>query len=883
MHLNYRWKMIKFRDISLAVLLVCCSCSKNVEYPFRDMTLPIDRRVEDLVSRLTLQEKVAQMASAAPAIERLGIPAYDWQNECLHGVGKLADYKVTVYPQPIGLAATWDKAVIQQMADNIAEEGRAIYHDAVKRGNRGSYYGLTYWAPNINIFRDPRWGRGHETFGEDPYLTGTLGKAFVKGLQGDDSTYLKASACAKHYAVHSGPESLRHSFNAEVNSYDLGDTYLPAFRDLIIDGDVSGVMCAYNAYAGRPCCGNDVLMMDILRNKWGFQGYVTSDCGAIDDFYKFHHTHSDTISAAVDAVLHGTDLDCIRDIAFRTLVQAIKEGRIKEQNIDEAVKRLFTVRFKLGMFDADDKVKYAQIPLSVLESSEHQSLALKAARESVVLLKNKQNVLPLNKKLDKIAVVGPNADTDLGLLGNYHGYPTRAMTILEAIRAKVSPHTTVYYEKMVDHLSVDDFKPIDFSNQCSYNGQKGFYAEYFNNTVFEGTPVTRQENKIDLHYRGEVKVVNKISSLAFSVRYTTVFTPQKSGEYTLNLDTDKRFILSIDNNVCLDARSGKAKSDGKYTYRFESGKKYKIKVEAIMKGRHGDLTFEIGKTQVPTFRELAERVNDADAIIFVGGISPALEGEQNGVKCKGFEDGDRTTIMLPEVQTALMKELKNTGKPVVFVMMTGSAIAINWENDHIPAIINAWYGGQAGGIAVADVLFGDYNPSGRLPVTFYKKDSDLPAFTEYSMEGRTYRYFKGTPLYPFGYGLSYTSFTYSKLDVAETVTTKDSLTVKIDITNTGNLSGEDVVQLYITHLDKEPYLPIRSLKGFERVYLQKGETRTVSFVLSPRDLATFNDFSECTVRPGKVKLCVGGGQPDSGVSVLEKVIHIKGDVNLLPF
>lgn len=875
--------MIKCKDISLAVLLVCSSCSKPIEYPFRDMSLPIEQRVEDLVSHLTLEEKVAQMASASPAIERLRIPAYDWQNECLHGVGKLADYKVTVYPQPIGMAATWDKEAVQQTADYIAEEGRAIYGDALKRGNHGSYYGLTYWAPNINIFRDPRWGRGHETFGEDPYLTGVLGKAFVKGLQGNDSTCLKASACAKHYAVHSGPESLRHEFNTEVSAYDLWDTYLPAFRDVIVEGKVSGVMCAYNAYAGRPCCGNDLLMMDILRNKWVFKGYVTSDCGAIDDFYKYHHTHPDTISAAADAVLHGTDLDCIRDVTFKTLVQAVREGRIQEREIDKAVKRLFTVRFKLGMFDEEDKVKYAQIPLSVLESDSHTSLALRMARESIVLLKNEERVLPLKKSLAKIAVIGPNADTDLGLLGNYHGYPSRIVTVLDAIKAKVSPQTAVYYEKMIDHLAIDDFKPMDVFNQCSYKGRKGFYTEYFGNTTFDGIPEIRQEEKIDLHYRGEIKIINDLSSLAFAVRYTTEFIPQTSGEYTLNLDTDKRFVLSVNDKVCLDARLGKAKANGKYTCRFEAGKAYEIKIEAILKGRHGDLSFEIGKTCVPTYTELAKRVKDADAIIFVGGISPALEGEQNGVQCQGFEDGDRTTIALPEVQTTLLKELKKTGKPVVFVMMTGSAIAANWENDNIPAIVNAWYGGQAGGQAVADVLFGDYNPSGRLPVTFYKADSDLPSFTDYSMEGRTYRYFKGQPLYPFGYGLSYTSFAYEKLDAAEIVGTKDSLTVKIDVINTGALRGEEVVQLYVTHLDKEPYLPLRALKGFSRVALQPGERKTVGFVLSPRDLATFNDFSECSMRPGKIKISVGGGQSGSGALVLEKEIHIEGDVNLLPF
>lgn len=513
---------------------------------------------------------------------------------------------------------------------------------------------MTYWSPNVNIFRDPRWGRGHETFGEDPYLTTVLGKEFVKGLQGDDPHYLKASACAKHYAVHSGPETARHEFNTEVSTYDLWDTYLPAFRDLVTEAGVSGIMCAYNAYAGRPCCGNDLPMMDVLWNQWNFRGYVTSNCGAIDDFYKYHQTHPDTVSAAVDAVLHGTDLDCIRDIAFKTLAEAVRDNRIDEKAIDLAVKRLFTIRFRLGMFDPDEKVPYTRIPLSVLECEAHQAHALKMARQSIVLLKNEENILPLSKSIDKIAVIGPNAAAELDLLGNYHGYPSKVTSIVEAIRQKVSPHTTVQYEKMIDHLAVDSFVPISDAGRYSYEGKSGFLAEYYPKSDLSGEAVVRQEKSIDLRYLGYQEIVEGVWSGNFTVRYTTCFTPDRSDLYTLNLDTDKRFRLFVDDTLCIDASQGKAKADGKYTLRMEKDHSYKITIEAVMRGRHGSLSFQIGKLATPSLQELALRVKDADVIVFAGGISPALEGEQNGVDCTGFQDGDRTTIALPAIQTAFM-------------------------------------------------------------------------------------------------------------------------------------------------------------------------------------------------------------------------------------
>ncbi len=693
---------------------------KHYTYNFQDPGLPIETRVNDLVSKLTLEEKVGQMLNSAPAVDRLGIPAYNWWNECLHGVAR-TKFKVTVYPQAIGMAATFDKNSLHTMADYTAEEGRAINNESVKKNDRSIYLGLTYWTPNINIFRDPRWGRGQETYGEDPYLTGAMGKAFVTGLQGDDPKYLKAAACAKHYAIHSGPEPSRHVFNVEVSDYDLWDTYLPAFRNLVVNAKVAGVMCAYNAFKGQPCCGNDLLMTAILRNDWHFTGYVTSDCGAIDDFYERHKTSPDAEDAAADAVLHGTDVEC-GNRTYKTLISAVKDGKITEQQLDVSLKRLFTIRFRLGMFDPPELDKYSQIPLTVLESPAHQAQALKMAQQSIVLLKNQDHTLPLSKSLKKIAILGPNADNAKSILGNYNGTPSQLITALAGIKAKVGANTEVVYEQGTD---------------------------------FTGSP--------------DVK---------------------------------------------------------------------------------------------PDYDAVANRVKDADAIVFIGGISPQLEGEEMKVSKPGFSGGDRTTIALPQAQTDLLKALKSTGKPVVFVMMTGSAIAIPWEAENIPAIVNAWYGGQSAGTAIADVLFGDYNPAGRLPVTFYKSDNDLPKFDDYSMNNRTYRYFTGKPLYGFGYGLSYTTFQYDDLVVSPNVKQGQKLTITAKITNTGKMDGEEVAELYLSHVNTTVKAPIRALKGFDRIFLKAGETKVIKFELSPQDLSLIDVHGAAIQPKGKLKVTVGGRQPD---------------------
>ena len=701
---------------------------KKFDYPFQDPSLSISERVNDLVSRLTLDEKVNQMLNSAPAIERLGIPPYDWWNESLHGVAR-TKYPTTSYPQAIGMAATFDVDAMKKMGDFTSDEGRAIHNESLRKKDYSRYTGLTYWTPNINIFRDPRWGRGQETYGEDPFLTATIGTAFVTGLQGDDSKYLKAAACAKHYAIHSGPESSRHTFDVNVSNHDLWDTYLPAFHQLVVNAKVAGVMCAYNAYQGQPCCGSDKLMVDILRNQWNFKGYVTSDCGAIDDFYQTHKMFPDAESSATDAVLHGTDVEC-GNHTYKSLIQAVKDGKLTEKDIDVSLKRLFTIRFRLGMFDPASMVKYAQIPISNLESQPHKDLALKMAKEAIVLLRNtpvsgqQNNLLPLNKNLKHIAVLGPNADNANTQLGNYIGHPSVVTTVLQGIKDKLK-NADIFYSKATEFVSTE---PQDFS-------------------------------------------------------------------------------------------------------------------------------------------KLIDSIKDADVIIYVGGISPRLEGEEMKVHTPGFSGGDRTSINLPAVQTEFLKALKATGKPIVFVMMTGSAIAIPWEEENIPAILNAWYGGEAAGTAVADVLFGDYSPSGKLPVTFYKSDSDLPPFEDYSMANRTYRYFKGDPLYPFGFGLSYTKFTYSDLKLSKTksdsyrINKNETVTAEVTVTNQGKMKSDEVVQLYVSHLSSEENVPLYSLKGFKRIFLAPGVSQKIKFTITPDMMKLVNEQGESVLNSGNIKISIGESLP----------------------
>ena len=854
-------KKLKYQILVL-ISLWCTAQNKDPKFPFQNTDLSFEERVENLVSQLTLEEKVAQMLNAAPAIPRLGIPAYDWWNETLHGVAR-TPFKTTVFPQAIAMAATFDKNSLFKMADYSALEGRAIYNKAVELNRTNErYLGLTYWTPNINIFRDPRWGRGQETYGEDPYLTAVLGDAFVKGLQGDDPKYLKAAACAKHYAVHSGPESLRHTFDVDVTPYELWDTYLPAFKKLVTNSKVAGVMCAYNAFRTQPCCASDILMNDILRNQWKFTGYATSDCWAIDDFFKNHKTHPDAASASADAVLHGTDIDCGTD-AYKSLVQAVKNGQINEKQIDVSVKRLFMIRFRLGMFDPVSMVKYAQTPSSVLESEEHKEHALKMARQSIVLLKNEKNTLPLSKKLKKIVVLGPNADNSISILGNYNGTPSKLTTVLEGIKEKVSPETEVVYEKAINFTNDTLLVYKDLKSRYSYEGKQGFKAEYFNNNTLSGTPETiRTESEINNFWQEGEMVTKNIKANHFSARYTTNFKADEDGSITFEIAADDGYRFIVDGKEVIDAW-GKNRWGAK-TYKLQTKKDsvYKLVLEYWQGEGKAEVALQTGNFIKTDFANLIERHKNADAFIFAGGISPQLEGEEMPVDAPGFNGGDRTSIMFPEVQTRLLKALQSSGKPVVFLMMTGSAIAVPWEAENIPAILNIWYGGQSAGTASADVIFGNYNPAGRLPVTFYKDDSDLPPFVDYKMDNKTYRYFKGTPLYGFGYGLSYTDFKYSELKVPSKIKKGQPATISVKVTNTGKMEGEEVAQLYLMNQNASIKSPLKSLKGFERFNLKPSQSTVVNFTLSPEDLSYVTESGNLKPYEGKIQIAVGGSQPD---------------------
>lgn len=710
--------------VLLAVVSLNGLVAQTYEYPFRNPDLPLDERVQDIISRLTLEEKVQLMKHAAPAVPRLGIPAYNWWNEALHGVARTQE-KVTVFPQAIGMAATFDTEALQLMGDMTSSEGRALFNEDLKAGKTGSIYrGLTYWTPNINIFRDPRWGRGQECYGEDPYLTGKMGSAIVRGLEGSDSHYLKAVACAKHYAVHSGPEGNRHSYDAHVSLYDLWDTYLPAFRELVTKAKAHGVMCAYNRLEGQPCCGHNELLQDILRNQWKFDGYVTSDCWAVSDFAKYHKTHSNDTEAVADAVLAGTDLEC-GDL-YQKLQQGVERGIISEKEINVSLARLFEIQFKLGMYDPADRVPYSTIGREVIECDAHKAHAYKMAQESMVLLKNHKNILPLNpKKIKRIALIGPNMDNGSTLLANYFGVPSE------------------------------------------------------------------------------------------------IITPYKS--------LKKRF----GNTIQIDTLTG-------------------VGIVQKLEG-------------APSFAQVAAQAKKADIIIFVGGISADYEGEAGDAGAAGyggFASGDRTTMKLPAVQTELMKELKKTGRPLILVNMSGSVMSFDWESRNADAILQAWYGGQAAGDAITDVLFGDYNPAGRMPLTTYMNDEDLPDFEDYSMVNRTYRYFKGDVRYPFGYGLSYTTFAYQPLSNASVVKTGESIQVTTTVTNTGKWDGDEVVQLYVSHPQNgNTRVPLRALKGFKRIHLNKGESQTVTFTLSPEELALVDEKGNLVQKEGSVELYIGGGQP----------------------
>ncbi|BDX39218.1 glycosyl hydrolase [Tenuifilaceae bacterium CYCD] len=714
--------------IKIIAFLTCCTLLSKVnaqsyQFPFQNPDLSLEERLDDIISRLTLDEKVLLMQHNAPAIDRLAIPAYNWWNEALHGVARTKEY-VTVFPQAIALAATFNPDGLQKTADIISTEGRAIFNDDFKNGKTGeNYRGLTYWTPNINIFRDPRWGRGQETYGEDPYLTSVMGGAMVRGLEGDDPNYLKAVACAKHFAVHSGPEHNRHSFNVTVSAYDLWDTYLPAFKHLVVNEKVHGVMCAYNRFVGTPCCANDTLLNDILRKKWGFDGYVTTDCWAISDFLNFHNTHSSEIEAISDALLSGSDLEC--GSLYHKLIDAVKLGYITEKQVNISLRRLLKIEFQLGIFDPQEIVPFASIDRSKLDCNEHKQHAYLMAKQSIVLLKNENRVLPLDEnRIKHIAIIGPNANNPKTLLANYNGTPSSSTTPYQSL-------------------------------------------------------LNRYGNKLKITFFQGVGIVDTLSAS-------------------------------------------------------------------------------------PSFSEISKSVSNADVILFIGGISANYEGEAGDAGAGGyfgFASGDRTTMALPKVQTELLKKLKKINRPIVLINMSGSSISFEWENQNVDAILQVWYGGQSAGDAIVDVIFGKYNPAGRMPITTYKSDTDLPDFEDYSMENRTYRYYKGEVRYPFGYGLSYAEFAYSNLKFTKEINTGNNLEVEVEVQNTGKISGDEVVQLYTSHINSTAPTPICALKAFKRVSLNQGEKQKVIFLLTPTDLAKVDLNGKSEENSGKINIFVGGGQP----------------------
>jgi beta-glucosidase len=849
-------------------LLAAMAMPRAQTAPYLDPTLPFDRRVDDLVGRMTLEEKISQMIDRAAAIPRLQVPEYNWWNEALHGVARAG--LATVFPQAIGFAATWDDRLVHSMATVISDEARAKHHDALRKGNHDRYFGLTIWSPNINLFRDPRWGRGQETYGEDPFLTGRLAANFVRGLQGDDPKYLKTISTVKHFAVHSGPEPERHTFDAVVDERTLHEDYLRHFETAIREGGAYSVMCAYNRVDGQAACSSDLLLRDVLRGQWRFPGYVVSDCGAIDDIYQRHKLVPTAAEAAAVAVRSGTDLEC--GGTYRQLLQAVKQGLIAEAQIDTAVKRLFTARFKLGMFDPPSTVRYAQIPMSAVDSPEHRALALKVARESIVLLKNEGGVLPLRKDIGTLAVIGPNADQWRMLLGNYNGLPADPITPLRGIREAVGPATKVLFARgsdLAEGFPVYDVVrgPVLFTP----DGQPGLRVEYFANRAMSGAPAaTGVEATVDANW-GEGAPRPGMNADDFGVRWSGTLRPAQSGSYRLGLVGTVKYRLFLDDTLAFGSvyptRDGEfpdPRPTSSQAMNLEAGHDYRIRVEGEESYGNADLQLLWSAPHELLETEALDAARQADAVVLFLGLTPRLEGEEMPVAVAGFRGGDRTAIELPAAQEQLLEHIAALGKPTVLVLLNGSAVAVEWAQQHVPAIVEAWYPGQAAGTAIADVLFGTYNPAGRLPITFYRTTSDLPPFDDYRMTGRTYRFFTGKPLFPFGHGLSYTTFRYDRLRTsAPALRAGGTITVSVDVTNTGARAGDEVVQLYVQHLDSKVSRPLLDLRGYERIALKPGETRTVVLPLRADDLAYWDTAAHrWAIEGNRVRLRVGASSAD---------------------
>ena len=884
--------MVRMQFVAGALLCLGAAgslCAQEAAKPaYLNPNLPAEQRAADLVKRLTLEEKASQLVNQSRAIPRLGVPAYDWWSEALHGV---AVPGVTEFPEPVGLAATFDPKSIHEMATAISTEARIIHAQSVAaNGDSEIFHGLDFWAPNVNIFRDPRWGRGQETYGEDPFLTARMGVAFVRGMQGDDPHYYRVISTPKHYDVHSGPESTRHVADVAVSKHDELDTYLPAFRAAVTEGKAGSVMCAYNDVNGQPACANEFLLEDQLRGKWNFQGYVVSDCGAVRDIFENHHYEPSQAQASAVSLTRGMDNECIDfrakvtdDHDYRPYLDAVQEGYLKESAIDTALVRLFTARIKLGLFDPPQMVPYTKIDANELASPAHRALALKLANESMVLLKN-DGTLPLKAASQKILVVGPLADQTRVLLGNYNGIPNHTVSILEGMKKEFGGN--IAYIEGTGFLSKHT-EPVPCA-LFSIDGKPGvkatylkknivsFYVERTNNTA---ALATRIEPGIDIAAQPLPDAAVNVDPL--TVRWETTLTPTETGDYNLGVETDGFFRVFLDGASVTMANypHGVEVVTGKA--HLEAGKPYKLEVDyqktANIIGNappHLKLVWsKIDRSVDPAVTAAAQK---ADVVVAVVGITSELEGEEMNVQEPGFKGGDRTSLDLPGPEQKLLETLAATGKPLVVVLTNGSALAVNWANEHANAILDAWYPGEEGGTAVAQTISGKNNPAGRLPVTFYKSADQLPPFDDYNMKGRTYRYFTGTPLYPFGYGLSYTKFSYSNLNVpTSAVDAGQPVVVEATVTNTGASAGDEVAQLYLS-FPSVLGAPLRALRGFERVHLEAGASQTVRFELKPRDLSMVTEKGEPIVAEGAYTVTVGGGQPNTGVPAATGTFNVKG-------
>jgi beta-glucosidase len=867
--------------VVLLLILVPSPAQTTGAAVYLDSSQPIAVRVDDLVGRMTLEEKASQLVNQARAIPRLQVPAYNWWSEALHGVANAGT--ATVFPEPIGLAATFDAPLIHDMAIVIGTEARAKHNQAVRAGRRDIMEGLDFWSPNINIFRDPRWGRGQETYGEDPYLTGRMGVAFVTGLQGDDPKYFRVISTPKHFAVHSGPEPSRHSIDVQVSRHDMEDTYLPAFRAAVVEGKAESVMCAYNRVNGEPACANTFLLQDQLRGAWKFNGYVVSDCDAIVDIYQGHHFTKTPAEAAAAALKTGMDNECA-DFFTETkdnsdyvkYLEAVKQGLLSEKDLDVAVKRIFTARMRLGMFDPPDKVPYAQTPDSEIDSAAHRELALKAARESMVLLKN-DGALPFAPGVKNILVVGPLAESVQVLHGNYSGTASHATTALEGIRKQFAA-AHVSYAPGTNFLRAESVIPT--SALSTSDGKPGLQGEYFAGTEFTGTPAAvRVDPFVDLQlFHPDGHALTPPAGLKdFSVRWTGFLTPADSGSYRIGL-LGSMHRLWLDDKLIVDDVNLHDPTSDTAVVELIKGHRYALRIEYV-KGAFGTKLVWLPVSADPIV-EAATAAREADVVVAVVGITSKLEGEEMKVDLPGFHGGDRTSLNLPEEEQALLGALRGTGKPLVVVLMNGSALAVNWAQEHANAILEAWYSGEEGGTAIAETLAGVNNPSGRLPVTFYKGLEQLPAFDDYAMKNRTYRYFAGEPLYPFGYGLTYSKFEYSNLKLSSSgLQAGHPLTVDVDLKNTSQRAGDEVVEVYLS-FPKLPGAPLRALRGFTHVRLDAGELRHVQLTLQPRDLSYVNEAGGRVVSAGGYVISVGGGQPGTAAPQAETRLSIRGEQQL---